>query len=173
MLVFEIFKMGYNLMQFCYSSIVKKTSKRLSWFLQNLIGCITDNVTVAEKGIGAVHKRRRQLGVGEGSKIGQNCRRILITNCRHWGGGCQKSRKLPTSFTDGHLAPFWLQSFFKSGSKLVRFLATNHILQRNCKSGWVKKNCAGYNKLFVHIFCQKSNFDPPLKKFHNLVPLVR
>ena len=43
--------------------------------------------------LGAVHKRRHQLGGGEGSKIGQNCRRIVLKNCRHGGGGCQKSRK--------------------------------------------------------------------------------
>ena len=31
---------------------------------------------------------------GEGSKIGQNCRRIVLKNCRHGGGGCQKSGKM-------------------------------------------------------------------------------
>ena len=30
---------------------------------------------------------------GEGSKIGQNCQRIVLKKCRHWGGGCQKSEK--------------------------------------------------------------------------------
>ena len=43
--------------------------------------------------LGAVHKRRHQLGGGEGSKIGQNCRRIVLKNCRHGGGGCRKSGK--------------------------------------------------------------------------------
>ena len=38
---------------------------------------------------------------GEGSKIGHNCRRIVLKNYRHGGGGCQKSEKLPTSFMDG------------------------------------------------------------------------
>ena len=32
-------------------------------------------------------------GNWEGSKIGQNCRRIVLKNCRHGGGGCQKSGK--------------------------------------------------------------------------------
>ena len=30
----------------------------------------------------------------EGSKIGQNCRWIVLKNCRHGGGGCQKSGKI-------------------------------------------------------------------------------
>ena len=42
----------------------------------------------------AVHKRRRQLGGGKGSKIGQNCRRIVLKNCRKERGGCQKSGKI-------------------------------------------------------------------------------
>ena len=44
---------------------------------------------------GAVHKRRPKLGGGKGSKICQNCRRIVLKNCRHGGGegGCQKSGK--------------------------------------------------------------------------------
>ena len=48
-----------------------------------------------EDSLGAVHKRLWQLGVGEGSKIGQNCRWIVLKTCRHGGG------KLPTSFMDG------------------------------------------------------------------------
>ena len=43
--------------------------------------------------LGTVHKRRRQWGGGEGSKIGQNCRRIVLKNCQHGGGGCQKFGK--------------------------------------------------------------------------------
>ena len=31
---------------------------------------------------------------GEGSKIGQTCRRIVLKNCRHEGGGYQKSGKI-------------------------------------------------------------------------------
>ena len=30
----------------------------------------------------------------EGSKTGQNCRRIVLKNYRHWGGVCQKSGKI-------------------------------------------------------------------------------
>ena len=41
-----------------------------------------------------VHKRRPKLGGGQGSKIVQNCRRIVLKNCRHGGGGCQKSGKI-------------------------------------------------------------------------------
>ena len=44
--------------------------------------------------LGAVHKRCRQLGGEEGSKIDQNCLRIVLKNCRHGGGRCQKSRKI-------------------------------------------------------------------------------
>ena len=44
--------------------------------------------------LGAIHKRRWQLGGGNGSKIGQKCRRIVLKNCRHGGRGegrgCQK-----------------------------------------------------------------------------------
>ena len=40
---------------------------------------------------GAVHKRRRQLGGGEGSKIGPNCRRIVCTKkLPTWGRGVLK-----------------------------------------------------------------------------------
>ena len=48
---------------------------------------------IDDTALGAVHKRRRQLGGGEGSKIGQDCRQIVLKNCRHGGGGCQKSGK--------------------------------------------------------------------------------
>ena len=41
--------------------------------------------------IGAVHKRRRQLGGVEESKNGQNCRWILLKNCRHGEGGVENS----------------------------------------------------------------------------------
>ena len=43
---------------------------------------------------GAVHKRRRQLGGEEGSKIGQNCRQRVLKYCQYGGGGCQKFRKI-------------------------------------------------------------------------------
>ena len=33
------------------------------------------------------------IGRGEGSKI-QNCQRIVLKNCQHGGGGCQKSGKI-------------------------------------------------------------------------------
>ena len=39
-----------------------------------------------ESRFGAVHKRRHQLVGGGGSKIGQNCRRKELKNCRHRGG---------------------------------------------------------------------------------------
>ena len=48
--------------------------------------------------LGVVHKRRRK-----GSKIGQNCRRIVLKNCRHGGGGVKNPEKLPTSFMNGPL----------------------------------------------------------------------
>ena len=34
------------------------------------------------------------IGRGEGSEIGQNCRRIVLKKCRLGGGGCQKSGKI-------------------------------------------------------------------------------
>ena len=56
------------------------------------------------RGIGSVHKQRRQLGGGKprkGSKIGQNCQWIVLKSCQYWGGGVKNSEKLPTSFMDG------------------------------------------------------------------------
>ena len=52
---------------------------------------------------GAVYKRRWQLGGGEGSKMSQNCRRIVLKNCRIGGGqgGIKNPEKLPTSLMDG------------------------------------------------------------------------
>ena len=41
------------------------------------------------------------VGNWEGSKIGQNCRRIVLKNCRHGRGGVKNPEKLPTSFMDG------------------------------------------------------------------------
>ena len=41
------------------------------------------------------------VGRGEGSKIGQNYQQIVLTNCGHGGGECQKSKKMPTLFMDG------------------------------------------------------------------------
>ena len=38
---------------------------------------------------------------GEGSKIGQNCQRIVVNNCRYGEGGDKNSEKLTTSFIDG------------------------------------------------------------------------
>ena len=49
---------------------------------------------------GAVHKRRQQLG-GGGSKIGQNCQRIVQKTANMAGEGDKNSDKLPTSFMDG------------------------------------------------------------------------
>ena len=43
--------------------------------------------TLASIPIGVVHKRRRQLDGGKGSKIGQNCRSFLIKKCRRPRGG--------------------------------------------------------------------------------------
>lgn len=43
---------------------------------------------------------------GRVSKIGQNCRWIVLKNCLHGGGGFQKSGKIPTSFMDGPFAVF-------------------------------------------------------------------
>ena len=42
---------------------------------------------------------------GEGSKIGQNCQRLVLKNFPHGGGGCQKFGKIATSFMDGTLTP--------------------------------------------------------------------
>ena len=35
-----------------------------------------------------------ERGGGEGSKIGQNCQRIVLKICQYEGGGCQKSGKI-------------------------------------------------------------------------------
>ena len=56
---------------------------------------------------GAVHKRRRQLGGGEGSKIGQNCRRIVLKTANMGEVGVKNPEKLLTSFMDGSLLHFW------------------------------------------------------------------
>ena len=60
--------------------------------------------TNERKSKGAIHKRRRQLGGGKGSKIGQNCRLIVLKNGRHREGGVKNPENLPTSFMDGPLA---------------------------------------------------------------------
>ena len=52
---------------------------------------------------GAVQKRHQQLVGGEGSKIGQNCRLIVLKNCWQGGGGVKNPEKLPSLFMD---APF-------------------------------------------------------------------
>ena len=51
--------------------------------------------------MGAIHKQRQQLGGGKGSKIGQNCRRIVLKYCRYGGRGVKYSETLPTLFMDG------------------------------------------------------------------------
>ena len=33
------------------------------------------------------------IGRGDGLKIGQNCQWIVLKNCQHGEGGCQKSRR--------------------------------------------------------------------------------
>ena len=43
--------------------------------------------------LGTIHLRRRHILGGEGSKIGQICRRIVVKNCRRRGGRGQKSWK--------------------------------------------------------------------------------
>ena len=59
--------------------------------------------------LGAVHKRRRQLvGRGRGAKISQNCRRIVLKNCRYGRGGCQKSGKVVDIVYEWSLSPISL-----------------------------------------------------------------
>ena len=74
---------------------MSKTLRLATYFL-------TCNILIIAS-FGAIHKLRRQLGGGEGSKIIQNCRRIVLKNCRHGGGGVKNSEKLPTLFMDGPL----------------------------------------------------------------------
>ena len=45
------------------------------------------STTVSGSKFGAVDKRRWPLVGGEESKIGQNCQRIVLKNCRYWGEG--------------------------------------------------------------------------------------
>ena len=45
---------------------------------------------------------------GGGTKISQNCRRIVLKNCRYGRGGVKNPEKLPTSFMDVSLAPLYL-----------------------------------------------------------------
>ena len=65
----------------------------------------------------AVHKRRRQLGGGKGSKIGQNCGRIVLKTADMRKGGVKNPEKLLTLFMDGpynqsiSFAPFPLKFF--------------------------------------------------------------
>ena len=68
-------------------------------------------------GYGVVHKRRRQLGVGKGSKIGQNCRRIVLKNCQHGGGGCQNSWKIADVVYGWSLLHHPPDSFFMMNSR--------------------------------------------------------
>ena len=49
----------------------------------------------------AVHKRCRQLGGGEGSKIGQNCQRIVLKTADVGEGGVKNPEKLSMLFMDG------------------------------------------------------------------------
>ena len=46
---------------------------------------------------GTIHLRRRLVLGGEGSKIGQICRRIVVKNCRRRGVGVKNRENLPTS----------------------------------------------------------------------------
>ena len=46
---------------------------------------------------GTIHLRRRHVLGGEGSKIGQICRRIVVKNCRRRGVGVKNRENLPTS----------------------------------------------------------------------------
>ena len=62
---------------------------------------------------GAVHKRRRQLGGGKGSKIGQNCRQIVLKNCRHEGGGYQTSGKIADVVYGWSLRPEKISHFMQ------------------------------------------------------------
>ena len=56
--------------------------------------------------LGAVHKRRRQLGGGEGVKNYSKMLKIVLKICRYGVGGVINSEKLPTSFMDDHLGIF-------------------------------------------------------------------
>ena len=47
---------------------------------------------------GAVHKIRRQWRGGRGQKFVNIYQRIGVKNCRHGGGGCQKSGKIADIF---------------------------------------------------------------------------
>ena len=54
--------------------------------------------------LGDVHKRHRKVGGGKGSKIGHNCRQIVLENCRRGEGGVKNPERLQTSFIDGSLS---------------------------------------------------------------------
>ena len=41
------------------------------------------------------------IGMGEGSKIGQNCQKKVLKNCRNGGGGVKNLDKLLNLFMDG------------------------------------------------------------------------
>ena len=47
--------------------------------------------------LGTIHLRRRHILGGEGLKIGQICRRIVVKNCRRRGVGVKNCENLPTS----------------------------------------------------------------------------
>ena len=51
--------------------------------------------------VGAVHKRRRQLREREGSKIGQNCQRIVLKPADMGEGDVKNPEKLSTLFMNG------------------------------------------------------------------------
>ena len=51
----------------------------------------SDNITQSKNAeLGTIHLRRRHVLGGEGSKICQICRRIIVKNCRREGGRGQK-----------------------------------------------------------------------------------
>ena len=54
-------------------------------------------IDVALVALGTIHLRRRHVLGGEGSKIGQICRRIVVKNCRRRGLGIKNRENLPTS----------------------------------------------------------------------------
>ena len=58
----------------------------------------------------------------EGLTIGQDCRRIVLKNCRHGGGGVKNQGKLPTLFMDGPLLHHQQQFalFVKSRQRRVK-----------------------------------------------------
>ena len=122
------------------------------------------------KELGAVHKRRQQLGGGKGWKIGQNCWRILLKNCQYGERGVKKFRKI------ANVVYGWsLREMIRTSNAQIReqvCLDTFPIWIFNHGQFWAvaaaeKKMCSVCIENLHYIKVTKI-FQKPLKKYYRL-----